>query len=139
MTRLLSAVAVFALLAAPTLAREEAPPGAVAYIVSPADGEVVTSPVKVQFGLKGIGVAPAGVEFPDTGHHHLLIDMDPPSNLNEPMPSDDPKLVHFGLGQTETVIELEPGTHTLQLMLGDFNHVPHDPPIMSSKITITVE
>jgi len=117
--------------------RTPSPEGAEVYIISPADGATVTSPVTVQFGLKGMGVAPAGVEKAHTGHHHLLIDRDPPA-LDEPMPTE-PGLVHFGGGQTETTIELEPGTHTLQMILGDMNHIPHNPPVMSEKITITVE
>ena len=111
-------------------------PAPEAYIVSPADGATVRSPVKVVFGLRGYGVAPAGVEFPNTGHHHLLIDTGLP-NLSEPIPADD-KHRHFGKGQTETVLELAPGEHTLQLLLGDHLHRPHSPPVTSPVITITV-
>jgi hypothetical protein len=107
------------------------------YFIAPLDGAVVEGPVKVVFGLKNMGVAPAGVEREGTGHHHLLIDTDL-SALGKPVPSDEHHR-HFGGGQTETVIELEPGEHTLQLLLGDHNHVPHDPPIVSEKITITVK
>ncbi len=114
-----------------------APAGARVYIVSPSHGEVVTSPVKVVFGLSGMGVAPAGVERDKTGHHHLLINTGVPS-LNKPIPADD-KHKHFGGGQTETTIELAPGKHTLQLLLADFAHVPHNPPVMSEQITITVK
>lgn len=109
-----------------------------AYIISPSDGETVTNPVTVKFGLQGAGVAPAGVERDGTGHHHLLIDLDTLPALDKPIPSDD-QHVHFGGGQTETTIELEPGEHTLQLLLGDHMHRPHTPPVMSKKITITVE
>lgn len=109
-----------------------------AYIISPADGETVTSPVTVKFGLQGVGVAPAGVERENTGHHHLLIDLDKLPALDKPIPADD-QHVHFGGGQTETTVELEPGEHTLQLLLGDHLHRPHTPPVMSKKITITVE
>ena len=112
------------------------PAGANAYIVAPNHGEVVSSPVKVVFGLSGMGVAPAGVQKEKTGHHHLLIDTDMP-DLSKPIPADD-KHKHFGGGQTETVIELTPGQHTLQLLLGDFAHIPHSPPIQSEQITITV-
>lgn len=117
--------------------RTPAPPGAFAYIGWPLNGAVIHSAhVRVWFGLRGMGVAPAGVDFPNTGHHHLLIDTDLPP-MDEPIPNDKNHL-HFGKGQTETVIELPPGKHTLQLLLGDANHVPHDPPVMSKKITITV-
>ncbi len=115
-----------------------APDGAAAYIISPTDGAVVTNPVTVRFGLKGMGVAPAGVDKPATGHHHLLIDVKDEPPMDAPVPNDDHHR-HFGGGQTETTLELSPGTHTLQLLLGDKNHVPHDPPVMSKKITITVK
>jgi hypothetical protein len=111
--------------------------GAYVYIVSPAHGEVVSSPVKVVFGLSGMGVAPAGMEKAKTGHHHLLIDTGVP-DLDKPIPADDQHR-HFGGGQTETVIELAPGEHSLQLLLADFTHTPHDPPLMSQPITITVK
>lgn len=117
--------------------RTPAPEGASVYIVSPADGDAVSSPVTVVFGLSGMGVAPAGTEKENTGHHHLLIDTDMPP-LDEPIPADD-NHVHFGGGQTEVQVELEPGEHSLQLLLGDLNHIPHDPPIMSDAITVTVE
>ena len=119
-------------------ARTPSPPGAEAYIISPRNGARVKSPVLVQFGLKGMGIAPAGVKFDNTGHHHLLIDSDPPADLGAPLPATD-KLLHFGKGQTETSLTLAPGKHTLQLILGDPNHIPHDPPVISKKITITVE
>jgi hypothetical protein len=118
-------------------ARSPSPPGAEAYIISPKDGAHVHGPVLVQFGLKGMGIAPAGVKMENTGHHHLLIDTDPPADLSAPLPSTD-RIVHFGKGQTETTLHLSPGKHTLQLLLGDQNHVPHDPPVLSKKITITV-
>lgn len=107
------------------------------YFIAPEDGAVVTSPVKVKFGLDGMGVAPAGVNVKNTGHHHLLVDTDLPP-LDKPIPSDE-NHIHFGGGQTETTLELEPGRHTLQLLLGDHTHVPHDPPVASKKITITVK
>jgi len=118
------------------LARTPAPADAGAYIISPADGETVTSPVTVRFGLNNIGVAPAGVDKGQTGHHHLLINTGLPS-LDKPIPSDDQHR-HFGGGQTQTTLDLEPGTYTLQLLLGDQNHIPHDPPVKSEPITITV-
>jgi len=119
-------------------ARTPSPPGAEAYIISPKNGARVKSPVLVQFGLKGMGVAPAGVKFDNTGHHHLLVDSDPPADLGAPLPATE-KLLHFGKGQTETSLTLPPGKHTLQLILGDQSHIPHEPPVISKKITITVE
>jgi hypothetical protein len=107
-----------------------------AYIIEPANGAVVASPVRVLFGLKGAGVVPAGIEREGAGHHHLLIDTGLP-DLNFPVPADD-QHKHFGGGQTETTIELAPGTHTLQLLLGDDRHLPHDPAILSERITIEV-
>jgi hypothetical protein len=113
--------------------------GAEVYIINPGDGDTVASPVLIQFGLRGMGVAPAGVDLPDTGHHHLLVDLDIAEvDLALPMPPSD-NLLHFGGGQTETMLELEPGTHTLQLVLGDLSHIPHDPPVISEAITVTVE
>jgi len=110
--------------------------GSQAYIVSPKDGDTVEKTFTVVFGLKGMGVAPAGTEKEHTGHHHLMIDKAelPPEGL--PLGTD---VKHFGKGQTETTITLEPGTHTLQLILGNHLHVPHTPPVISEKITITVE
>lgn len=109
-----------------------------AYIVSPSNGQEVSSPVRVIFGLKGMGIAPAGVNMDNTGHHHLLIDMNELPDLTQSLPATD-NLIHFGKGQTETVLELSPGTHTLQLLLANFIHVPHDQPVLSEKITITVK
>ena len=119
--------------------RTPAPEGAEAYFQSPADGAVVTSPVTVRFGLRGIGVAPAGVQFPNTGHHHVLIDVAEGNlpSFDLPLPATD-QVVHFGLGQTEAALELDPGQHTLQLVLGDHLHTPHSPPVISERITITV-
>lgn len=116
------------------------PEGAAPYIISPADGATVKSPLTVVFGLKGMGVAPAGIDKPKTGHHHLLIDTDVPSgeDLDYAIAADE-NHVHFGGGQTETTIELAPGKHTLQLLMGDANHVPHNPPLASDIVTITVE
>lgn len=113
-----------------------APEDVSVYIVSPVDGAEVTGPVTVVFGLKGMGVAPAGVERDKTGHHHLLVDQTELPKLDAPM--GNPPL-HFGGGQTETTLELEPGTHTLQLILGNHLHVPFSPMILSKKITITVK
>src|SRR5215813_1082132 len=125
---------VCALLAGACLAaaqeRTPSPQGAEVYIISPKNGAQVHSPVHVVFGLKGMGIAPAGVKFENTGHHHLLIDTDPPADLSAPLPTTD-QVKHFGKGQTETSLELTPGKHTLQLLLGDQNHTPHNPPVMS--------
>jgi hypothetical protein len=123
---------------AAALPRTAAPENALAYFLSPADGSTVTSPFTIRFGLRGMGVAPAGITNPNTGHHHLLIDVAtlPPDNL--PIPNDANHR-HFGLGQTETELTLPPGQHTLQLVLGDALHIPHQPPVRSEKITITVQ
>src|SRR5271169_4122109 len=118
--------------------RTPSPAGAEVYIISPKDGAQVHAPVLVQFGLKGMGIAPAGVKFDNTGHHHLLIDTDPPADLGAPLPATD-KVVHFGKGQTETMLTLAPGKHTLELVLADYLHKSFDPPLHSKKITITVE
>jgi hypothetical protein len=119
------------------LPRSPAPKDAELYFISPQDGATVKSPVTVRFGLRGMGVAPAGVAIENTGHHHLLIDAElPPQNL--PVPADA-NHVHFGKGQTEASVTLAPGRHRLQLLLGDHLHIPHDPPVASKPITITVE
>jgi Domain of unknown function (DUF4399) len=122
---------------AAAIVRKPAPPGAMAYVISPTDGATVTNPVRVVFGLKGMGVAPAGIDKPNTGHHHLIIDADLPP-LDQPIPKDDQHL-HFGGGQTETTLTLSPGKHTLRLLLGDNLHVPFDPPIVSDPVTIEVQ
>ncbi len=137
-SRTLFAATTFAfLLTGTAMAQSPAADGAKVYFIAPQNGTEVTSPVAVKFGLAGMGVAPAGVDKPKTGHHHLLIDVDK-VDLANPLPADD-KHKHFGGGQTETSITLPPGQHTLQLVLGDHNHVPHQPPVMSDKITITVK
>jgi hypothetical protein len=119
--------------------RNPAPDGARAYIVAPADGATLSSPVTIVFGLEGMGVAPAGTERENTGHHHLLIDTDPDTlDLDTSLPATD-QIVHFGGGQTQVTIDLPPGSHRLQLLLGDWNHVPHDPPVMSEIVSVTVE
>ncbi len=116
--------------------RMKAPANAYLYIGWPNDGEVVQGRFKVWFGLRNFGVAPAGVRKDNTGHHHLIVDADPPPP-DEPIPNTR-NYLHFGKGQTETYLELPPGRHTLQLIMGDQDHIPHDPPIVSKKITITV-
>lgn len=133
MLKRLSSAIVFALMASTAQAEEPA-----AYIVSPADGATVKSPFTVVFGLRNPwGVAPAGTKLDNTGHHHLLIDT-PVPDLTQPIAKDDQHR-HFGGGQTESSVTLPPGKHTLQLLLGDFAHVPHQPPVMSKPITVTVE
>lgn len=119
--------------------RTPAPENAYLYIGWPNDGEVIYGgrPFRVWFGLRQMGVAPKGVNLPNTGHHHLLIDTDLPP-LDEEIPSDR-NHIHFGAGQTETMLELPPGKHTLQLLMGDYDHMPHDPPVYSKKRTITVK
>lgn len=114
-------------------------PGAKVYFINLADGATVKSPFLVQFGLSGMGIAPAGDETENTGHHHLLIDASLAGDaLQAPIDMDDNHR-HFGKGQTEAMIELAPGTHTLQMVLGDWTHVPHATPVMSDEITVTVE
>jgi len=137
----LRSLLVAALIGIPALALAEtaAPPNAVVYFINLKDGDTVSNPFKIQFGLSGMGVAPAGVEKPNTGHHHLLIDTTlSAEELKQPIPADD-KHKHFGGGQTETVLTLPPGKHTLQLVLGDWSHVPFNPPVMSPVITVTVK
>ena len=132
-------VAVFVLFDAAFAAGTPAPANAFVYIGWPSDGQVVSAgkPFRVWFGLRNMGVAPKDVKFPNTGHHHLLIDADLPP-LDQEIPSDRNHL-HFGAGETATVLELPPGKHTLQLLMGDDKHIPHNPPIYSKKITITVK
>jgi hypothetical protein len=120
-------------------AQTAAPPNVVVYFINLKDGDSLKSPFKVQFGLSGMGVAPAGVEKPKTGHHHILVDSTlTPEQAKEPLPADEHHL-HFGGGQTETMLTLPPGRHTLQLVLGDWSHVPFDPPIVSPVITVDVK
>lgn len=124
--------------AAPSLPRTAATAGAELYFIAPADGDTVGKEFTVRFGLKGMGVAPAGVTTEKTGHHHLLIDVAELPAMNLPLPNDATHK-HFGGGQTETTLSLPPGKHTLQLILGDALHIPFDPPIVSKKITVTVK
>jgi hypothetical protein len=122
--------------AAPAYKRKASPTGAKVYLVYPRNGGVVAPETVVRFGLIGMGVAPAGIDKANTGHHHLLIDTPLPP-MGEPIPNDFNHL-HFGLGQTEAKVKLPLGTHTLQLLLADENHVPHDPPIMSQPVKVLV-
>ncbi|MGD9295114.1 MAG: DUF4399 domain-containing protein [Roseobacter sp.] len=141
------AIAAAFLLTPQTVAGGETPanPDAEVYVIDLADGQTVSSPVVVKFGLRGMGVAPAGTEKEMTGHHHVFVNRPPlgegedgADEFSNGIPSDE-NHVHFGGGQTETELDLPPGRHTLQLVLGDAGHVPHDPPVVSEVITIIVE
>ena len=136
----LALVAAFAVAALSGASAETpSPPGAKVYFINLKDGQTVTGPFLFQFGLFGMGIAPAGVDKPNTGHHHLLIDTTLSGDqLKQPIPMDDAHR-HFGGGQTEATITLPPGQHTLQLVLGDWSHIPHVPPVMSPVINITVK
>ena len=147
MTRFaLAAVFAMSLLIVPAVAQETpSPEGAAVYFIGLEDGATVTSPMTVRFGLTGMGVAPAETVVENTGHHHLLVDRAPfgegefgAEEFTLAIPKDDNHM-HFGKGQTEVTLELPPGTHTLQMVLGDAGHVPHVPPVTSAQITITVE
>jgi hypothetical protein len=135
----LALLAVFALAdLTPVAAQTPSPAGAKVYFINVKDGDTVSSPFLVQFGLSGMGVAPLGVEKPNTGHHHLLIETTMTAEqMKEPIPVDDTHK-HFGGGQTEAMVTLPEGKHTLQLLLGDWSHIPHEPPVMSEPITIRV-
>ena len=120
-----------------TMPRTPSPAGAKVFFVSPADGSTVRNPVHVEFGIAAMTVVAAGVNEADSGHHHLLIDTGLP-DLGLPIPKDE-NHVHFGDGSTATELNLAQGTHTLQLLLGDHLHIPHEPPVMSPVITVFVE
>src|SRR5260370_26070737 len=132
-------VAVTALVATVASAQTPSPPGAAVYFINLKDGDTVTSPFKVQFGLTGMGVAPAGSQNPNTGHHHLLIHTQlTPEQMKQPIPVDAQHR-HFGGGQTEAVVTLPPGQHTLQLVFADGAHLVHEPPVVSPVITVTLK
>jgi Domain of unknown function (DUF4399) len=136
-TALIAIAAVAAISSAlAQMPRTTSPAGARVFFIEPKNGAEIKGPVKVVMGISGMGIAPAGSDAPDTGHHHILVDSDT-VNMDMPIPADDMHR-HFGKGQTETTLELAPGRHTLQLVLGDKNHIPHNPPVVSDKITITV-
>jgi hypothetical protein len=140
MNRLVLALGL-TLIAVLTVAQERTPPAANAevYLIAPLNGATVHGPVTVRFGLKGMGIAPAGVKFDNTGHHHLIVDTDfSELKVDAPLPATD-KIVHFGKGQTETTLTLTPGKHTLQLVFADYLHQSFNPPLYSKKITITVD
>jgi hypothetical protein len=134
---LVAALAAVVLVGSPAIAQQSTmPQDARVYILWPSDGQVIKGAFWVRMGLSGAGIAPAGVQKANTGHHHLIVDADLPP-LDQPIPNDHNHL-HFGLGQTEARLDLPPGRHTLQLLLGDENHIPHNPPLYSKRITITV-
>ena len=118
--------------------RPAAPAGAEVYFISPDDGDTLGQTFTVRFGLRGMGVAPAGINTDKTGHHHLMVDVDLLPDLTFPLPNDEQHR-HFGAGQTEVELTLPPGKHTLQLVVGDYLHMVHEPPVMSKKITVTVK
>ena len=120
-----------------TLPRTASVEGARVFFITPADGDTVSSPVRVEFGIEGMAVVKAGDDTPASGHHHLLVDTGLPE-LGLPIPADA-NHIHFGDGSSATELSLEPGEHTLQLLLGDHLHIPHDPPIASGTITISVQ
>jgi hypothetical protein len=132
------------LVAMASVVSAQAPPktksveGTTVYFISPKNGETVGQTFTVRFGLKGMGIAPAGVQFANTGHHHVLVDMAEPPNMDAALPVTD-NIRHFGAGQTEAEIKLPPGKHTLQLLFADYLHIPHDKPVISEKITIEVK
>ena len=139
MNRLLFASAIAVLAAIAHADRAAAPKDAEVYFIAPGNGAKLHGPVTVKFGLKGMGIAPAGVKFDNTGHHHLLVDTPLRDlNLDQPLPASD-KIVHFGKGQTETSVTLTPGKHTLELLFADLTHTSFDPALHSQQITITVE
>lgn len=129
-------VLLLAAAASAQLPKTPSPAGAEVYIQHPQDGATVPTTFMVRFGLRGMGVAPAGVDHPNTGHHHLLINTELPGS-DAPLPTTD-SIRHFGGGQTETELNLAPGEYTLQLVLGDYLHIPHDPVVLSEVIRITV-
>lgn len=138
-SRMVVAAWVAAIGVAPAFAeRTPSPPDAAVYIIWPYDGAIIAGgKLWLRMGLRNMGLAPKGVQMAGVGHHHVLIDTELPP-LDQEIPSDR-NHIHFGTGQSEARIELPPGKHTLQLLLGDHNHVPHDPPIHSNKITVTVQ
>ena len=138
MLRTTLALIVTCVLVNSAAAQTASPAGATVYIINLKDGAKVKSPFLVQFGLTGLGVAPAGVEKPNTGHHHLLVDTTlSAEQMKGAIPADDTHK-HFGGGQTEAMVTLPKGKHTLQLVLADWSHIPHAPPVMSKPITVSV-
>ena len=137
MIRLLLSLSLFFANGLIALEFSKGAPAAAVYFITPKNDDIVSGQVVVKFGLQNFGVSPAGLNVNGTGHHHLVIDDDLP-NMDQPIPADK-NHIHFGKGQTEVKLELEPGLHTLQLLLGDYRHIPHNPPIYSNKIKIVVK
>lgn len=136
--RFILLAAAMVLLAGPACAQgKAAPKDAMLYFIFPHNGTTIKGAFWCRFGLRNMGVTHAGDDYPNSGHHHLFVDVNEPLNPNEPIPSDKSHL-HFGAGQTETRLDLPPGKHTLQLVLGDAKHYPFNPPVVSEKITIRV-
>ncbi len=137
---LVTAVAAFALGSCGQKEADDSAPstdGAKVFFISPTDGDTLTNPVTIEFGIEGMDIVRAGEDAPNSGHHHLIIDAALP-DLGQPIPANE-HYVHFGDASTSTELTLEPGTHTLQLLLGNYLHIPHDPPVMSATITVQVE
>ncbi|NRG17103.1 DUF4399 domain-containing protein [Rhizobiales bacterium] len=133
------AALTFTLSTTATAGETPAPADAKVYFIDLNDGDKVSSPIDIRFGIEGMQIVPAGTEQEYSGHHHLLIDTTlDGASLDVPIPADE-QHIHFGSGQKEARVELSPGEHTLQLVLGDLNHIPHNPPVISERITITVE
>lgn len=133
----LGLVLVFSGLQAAEIERSPSPKGATVGFANLEDGDMVPTEFKVVFSISGMGIAPAGVQIDNTGHHHLLIDVAELPDLGQPLPAND-NIIHFGKGQSETVLNLSEGQHTLQLVLADYRHIPHEPPVVSDVITVTV-
>jgi hypothetical protein len=131
-------IGIASVVSAQALPKNKSAEGTTVYFISPKNGDTVGQTFTVRFGLKGMGVAPAGVQSPNTGHHHLLVDLAEPPNMDAALPVTD-NVRHFGAGQTEAELKLPPGKHTLQLLFADYLHIPHDKPVMSEKITVTVK
>ena len=124
--------------AAADLPLSPSPADASVFFIEPVDGATVPATFTVKFGLKGMAIAPAGTDQPNSGHHHLLIDVSDAPDMKLPLPATE-HVVHFGKGQTETQVTLPPGKHTLQLVFANYLHIPHDPPVVSQRITVTVK
>lgn len=137
LTRSILAALALLSLAGAAQAQSPAPAGAKVFFIEPKDGAEISGPVSVKMGLSGMEISPAGVEKANAGHHHILVNV-PLKDPKSPLPADD-NHKHFGKGQTEATLDLKPGKHTLQLVLGDHNHAPHNPPVVSEVITITVK
>ena len=118
--------------------RSSSPDNAAVFILDPSDGATVSSPVTIIFGINNMQITPAGTDLENSGHHHILLDLEQLPDMTQPLPANE-NIIHFGKGQTETTLELSPGSHSLQLLLGNYLHIPHDQAVISKKINITVE